>query len=238
MNLSTVNALFDTTKINSFFSFHQTTVRKRLAEEVIELKKYTIIRLNLTSEEILKTEQENATFKKVLEWFLFLYNHIWRQYYPNIAFTPLIINEHKFASCILIFRWKSKDTNQIPPVGYQKIKNINLQIDERWPFDDEEYMKQSEADGKNAEYTYQPTDKRIYERIQGMLLNKNISVRKIFNIWMKQWQARLIYKTLSNLWIFEIHHENNNEKLYYPDIYTDFTQEHIGMIMSQESPAW
>lgn len=67
MNLSTVNALFDTAKINSFFSFYQTTERKRLVEEVIELKKYTIIRLNLTSEEILKTEQENNTFKKVLE---------------------------------------------------------------------------------------------------------------------------------------------------------------------------
>ena len=67
MNLSTVNALFDTTKINSFFSFYQTTERKRLVEEIIELKKYTIIRLDLTSEEILKTEQENAIFKKVLE---------------------------------------------------------------------------------------------------------------------------------------------------------------------------
>ena len=67
MNLSTVNALFATTKINSFFSFCQTTERKRLVEEIIELKKYTIIRLDLTSEEILKTEQENNIFKKVLE---------------------------------------------------------------------------------------------------------------------------------------------------------------------------
>lgn len=236
MNLSTVNALFDTTKFNSFFSFHQTTERKRLVEEIIELKKYTIIRLDLTGEEILKTEQENNTFKKVLEWFLFLYNHIWKQYYPNIAFTPLVINWHKFSSCILIFRWKSKDTNQIPPSWYQKIKNINLQIDECWPLDDDEYMRQGEANDKDAEYTYQPTNKRIYERIQTMLLNKNISVRKIFNIWMKQWQARLIYKTLSDLWIFEVHPENNNEKIYYPDKYTDFTQEHITTIMNQESP--
>jgi hypothetical protein len=43
-------------------------------------------------------------------------------------------------------------------------------------------MKRSETDEKDAGYTYQPTDKRIYERIQAMLLNKNISVRKIFNI--------------------------------------------------------
>lgn len=236
MDLSTTSALLNTAKINSFFSFHPTNERKRMVDEIIELKKYTIIRLNLTSEEILKTEQEHSTFKKVLEWFLFLYNHIWKRYYPNIAFTPLIINGHKFASCILIFRWKSKDTNQIPPFWYQKIKNINLQIDERWPLDDDEYMKEKEAWTNDTEYNYQPTDKQIYERINGMLLNKNISVRKIFNIWMKQWQARLIYKTLNDLWIFEVHPDNNNEKIYHPENYSQFKGEHITTIMNQENP--
>lgn len=236
MDLSTTSALLNTAKINSFFSFHQTSDRKRLVEEIMELKNYTIIRLNMTGEEILKTEQENATFKKVLEWFLFLYNHIWKRYYPNIAFTPLVINGHKFASCILIFRWKSKDTNHIPPSWYQKIKNISIQIDERWPFDDAEYMEQIEANEKGTEYIYKPTDTRIYERIQAMLLNKNISVRKIFNIGMKQWQARLIYKTLNDLWLFEVHPENNNEKMYHPENYSQFTGEHITTIMNQESP--
>lgn len=236
MDLSTISALLNTAKINSFFSFHPTDERERIIDEIIELKKYTIIRLNLTSEEILKTEQENAIFRKVLEGFLFLYNHIWKQYYPNIAFTPLIINWHKFASCILIFKWKSKDANQLPPPWYQKIKNINLQINERWPLDDDEYTKEKETENSDAEYNYQPTNKRIYERIQWMLLNKNISVRKIFNIWMKQWQARLIYKTLNELWIFEVHPENNNEKIYHPEKYLQFTGEHIITIMNQENP--
>lgn len=104
MDLSTTSALLNTAKINSFFSFHQTDTRKRLVDEIIELRNYTIIRLNLNGEEILKTEQENTLFRKVLEGFLFLYNHISKQYYPNIAFTPLVINGNKFASCILIFR--------------------------------------------------------------------------------------------------------------------------------------
>lgn len=236
MDLSTISALLNTAKINSFFSFHPTDERERIIDEIVELKKYTIIRLNLTSEEILKTEQENTIFRKVLEGFLFLYNHIWKQYYPNIAFTPLIINGHKFASCILIFRWKSKDVHQLPPTWYQKIKNIHLQIDERWPLDDDEYMKEKEMEKNDAEYNYQPTDKRIYERIQWMLLNKNISIRKIFNIWMKQWQARLIYKTLNELWIFEVHPENNNEKIYHPENYSQFTGEYIITIMNQENP--
>jgi len=60
-------------------------------------------------------------------------------------------------------------------------------------------MKEKEVEKNGAEYNYQPTDKQIYERINVMLLNKNISVRKIFNIGMKQWQARLIYKTLNDL---------------------------------------
>jgi hypothetical protein len=67
MNLPTTSALFNTAKINSFFSFHPTNERKRIVDEIIELKNYTIIRLNLTGEEILKTEQEHTTFKKVLE---------------------------------------------------------------------------------------------------------------------------------------------------------------------------
>ena len=67
MDLSTTSALFNTAKINSFFSFHQTDGRKKIVDEIIELKNYTIIRLNLTGEEILKTEQEHSTFKKVLE---------------------------------------------------------------------------------------------------------------------------------------------------------------------------
>lgn len=235
MEISTINTLCNTSKINSFFSFHQTVERKLLVDEIIELKNYTIIRLNLTSEEMLKTVQENSTFRKVLESFLFLYNHLWKQYYPNIAFTPLIINGHKFASCILIFRWKSKDKNQPPLSLYQTIKNINLQIDERWPYNDGEYMSQKDIENNEAEYTYQPTDKRIYERIGGMLLNKSISIRKIFNIWMKQWQARLIYKTLIDIWLFEVHPENNNEKIYHPEKYGQFIQEHITTIMNQEN---
>ncbi len=43
-------------------------------------------------------------------------------------------------------------------------------------------MSQKDIENNEAEYTYQPTDKRIYERIGGMLLNKSISIRKIFNI--------------------------------------------------------
>ena len=92
MDLQTVNELFITSKMNSFFGFRKTDKRKSLAEEIIELKNYTIIRLNLTHEEILRTKQEHATFKEVIESLLFLYGHLAERLYPNISLTPLVIN--------------------------------------------------------------------------------------------------------------------------------------------------
>jgi hypothetical protein len=131
MDLQTMNELFITSKMNSFFSFRKTEKRKTLVEEVIELKSYTIIRLHLTNEEVLKTKQEHTIFKEVIESLLFLYNHLSERLYPNIGFTPLVINGNKFPSCIIIFRGRQQGTSVPPRVGYQKITNIQLQIDEK-----------------------------------------------------------------------------------------------------------
>ena len=83
MDLQTINELFITSKMNSFFGFRKTDKRKSLADEIIELKNYTIIRLNLTNEEILRTKREHTTFKEVIESLLFLNNHIFKNLQIN-----------------------------------------------------------------------------------------------------------------------------------------------------------
>jgi hypothetical protein len=234
INTSLMRALFQTSKVNAFFGFTSTSERPSIVGEVFEQKNYTIVRLELTEDEILKTRQENALFQKICEWLLFLYNHRGKSYYPNITFTPLIIHGHKFPSCILIFRGKVKSTGEKRD-GYQTIKSITLNIDTRWPLDDSEYMERKDQERADDEYTILPPDKRVYHKVRDMLSNQSISVRKIFNIGMKQWQARLIYKTLHELTIFTIDTTNNNEKIYFPERYKELTQELITEIMNEEN---
>jgi hypothetical protein len=234
INTSLMRALFQTSKVNAFFGFTPTTERPSIVGEVFEQKNYIIIRLELTEDEILKTRQESPLFQKICEWLLFLYNHRGKSYYPNITFTPLIIHGHKFPSCILIFRGKVKSTGEQRD-GYQTIKSITLNIDTRWPLDDSEYMAQKDQERTDDEYTILPHDKRIYHKVRDMLSNQSISVRKIFNIGMKQWQARQIYKTIQDLALFTIDTTNNNEKIYFPERYKEFTQAHITSIMNEDN---
>lgn len=234
MDLQTMNELFITSKMNSFFSFRKTEKRKTLVEEVIELKSYTIIRLHLTNEEVLKTKQEHTIFKEVIESLLFLYNHLSECLYPNIGFTPLVINGNKFPTCIIIFRGRQQGTSVPPSVGYQKITNIQLQIDEKWPYNAENTQNDT-TQANNNERHLTRENKRIFQRIYAMLVNRNISVRKIFDIWIKQSQARAIYKKLEELWLFQVKAFNNNEKMYFPWNYGIFTEEHIKEILNQEN---
>jgi hypothetical protein len=234
IDISLMRALFQTSKVNAFFGFSPTRERSSIVGEVFEHKNYTIIRLELTEDEILKTRQENTLFQKVCEWLLFLYNHRGKSYYPNITFTPLIINGYKFPSCILIFRGKVKSTGEKRD-GYQTIKSIMLNIDTRWPLDDSEYMEQKDQERADNEYMILPPDKRIYHKVRDMLSNQSISVRKVFSIGMKQWQARLIYKTIQDLALFTIDTTNNNDKIYFPDRYKELTQEHITSIMNEDN---
>lgn len=229
-----MNELFTTSKMNAFFSFRKTDKRKMLVEEVIELKSYTIIRLGLTNEEVLKTKQEHVVFKTVIESLLFLYNHLSERLYPNIGFTPLLINWHKFPTCIVIFRGRQQGTDVPSPMGYQKITNIHLQINEKWPYDEENTQNDMTQANPNERHLT-PENKRIFQRIYAMLVNRNISVRKIFDIWIKQSQARTIYKKLEELWLFQVKAFNNNEKMYFPWNYGIFTEEHIKEIMSQQN---
>ena len=234
MDTQTMNELFITSKMNSFFWFRKTEKRKTLIEEVIEFNHFTIIRLNLNNDEILLTKKEHETFKPVIESLLFLYNHLSERHYPNIGFTPLMINGHKFAACILIFRGKQQGTSVPPLIGYQKITNINLQIDEKWPYNDEN-IENDITHGNTPKRHLTTENKRIFQRIYSMLVNRNISVRKIFDIWMKQTQARAIYKKLEELEIFKVSYVNNNEKYYFPFNNDRFTEQYVDEIMDGEN---
>jgi hypothetical protein len=234
MDLPTISELFITSKMNSFFGFRKTDKRKSLADEIIELKNYTIIRLNLTHEEILRTKQEHATFKEVIESFLFLYGHLAERLYPNISLSPLVINGHKFPSCIIIFQGKQPWTSIPPPIWYQKITNIHLQINEKWPYN-EENDENDTTPVNPHEQLYTRENKRIFQRIYSMLVNGDISVRKIFDIGMKQSQARTLYKKLEELELFKVSYANKNKKFYFPFNNPKLTQQHIDDIMSDEN---
>lgn len=231
MDTQTINQLFITSKLNSFFSFRKTDKRKSLIDEIIELKNYTIIRLNLTNEEILRTKREHATFKEVIESFLFLYGHLAERLYPNISLSPLVINWHKFPSCIIIFQGKQAGTAIPPPIWYQKITNIHLQINEKWPYSEENDTTPVSL----HEPLYTRENKRIFQRIYSMLVNGDISVRKIFDIGMKQSQARALYKKLEELEVFKVSYTNKNKKFYFPFNNVKLTQQHIDEIMDEEN---
>jgi hypothetical protein len=234
MDLLTMNELFITSKMNSFFGFRKTDKRKSLADEIIELKNYTIIRLNLTNEEILRTKREHTTFKEVIESLLFLYGHLAERLYPNISLTPLVINGYKFPSCIIIFQGKQAWTSIPPPVGYQKVTNIHLQINKKWPYN--ENNDENDTTPVNPhEPCYTRENKRIFQRVYSMLVNRNISVRKIFDIGMKQSQARAIYKKLEELEMFKLSYVNKNEKFYYSFNNPKLMQQHIDEIMGEEN---
>jgi hypothetical protein len=96
-------------------------------------------------------------------------------------------------------------------------------------------MEQKDQERADDKYTILPPDKRIYHKVRDMLSNQSISVRKVFSIGMKQWQARQIYKTIQDLALFTIDTTNNNEKIYFPERYKEFTQEHITSIMNEDN---
>lgn len=69
-----------------------------------------------------------------------------------------------------------------------------------------------------------------------MLEEKNISVRKIFGLDMRQWRSKIIYKKIMDLEIFKIDRENQNEKIYQPENFGRLTQEVITEILTMENP--
>jgi len=54
----------------------------------------------------------------------------------------------------------------------------------------------------------------IYDKIEELIKDKKLSVRKLMKIWLSQSKARNLYKLLKEKWIIIISDYNNNHKTY------------------------
>lgn len=219
-------------KINAFFSFVPSDKRPHLLRWAYSYRDFSIVALDLLPEEIEKVRANFETWKKVLEAFLFIHNHISEDFYPNITFAPVIINgDEKAGSCIVLFKGKTESGKT--PEGYRKLKSFCLNISTKMKNNDDEM---SRSDRDEFEPTPMTRDEKIFKEIYEMLEGGNISVRKIFALGMKQWQSRLIYSKISELWLFEIDRENQNLKTYFPNKFELLTTQTITEILSMENP--
>jgi hypothetical protein len=54
----------------------------------------------------------------------------------------------------------------------------------------------------------------IYDKIEDLIKNKKLSVRKLMKLWLPQSKARNFYNLLKEKWIIKISEYNNNHKFY------------------------
>lgn len=226
--LPEIEWLIRKSKIPSFFSFIPDSQRKSLVREHYIYKDFMIFALDLLPEELETIRTENDLWQKVLEAFLFLFNHMSVSFFPNITFGPVIINgEKKINFCVILFKGKTASGKIWE--GYRKLASFCLNINNN-------QGKKDESENKPTEPIYKTDDERIYQAIQKMLEEKNISVRKIFGLDMRQWRSKIIYKKIMDLEIFKIDRENQNEKIYQPENFGRLTQEVITEILTMENP--
>ena len=224
--------LVNSSKINAFFSFVPSEKRPHLLRWAYSYRDFSIIALDLLPEEIEKVRANFDTWKKVLEAFLFIHNHISEDFYPNITFSPVIINgDWKAGSCIVLFKGKTESGKT--PEGYKKLKSFCLNISTKT----NDNLNETNPNDKNESEPFPITkEERIFTEILEMLEGEYISVRKIFALGMKQWQSRLIYSKISELWLFEIDRENQNLKTYFKEKFGLLTIETIAEILLMENP--
>lgn len=219
--------LVNKSKINAFFSFVPNETRPHLLRWAYAYKDFSIIALDLLPKEVEKVRANFETWKKVLEALLFLHNHISEDFYPNIAFVPVIINgDGKVGTCIVLFKGKTESWKT--PEGYRKLKSFCLNISTK--------TKDNGNETKEAEALPITKEEKIFEEIKKMLEGRCLSVRKVFALWMKQWQSRLIYSKISELGLFEIDRENQNLKTYFPETFELLTPQIITEILLMENP--
>lgn len=219
-------------KINAFFSFIPSSERPHLLRGAYAYRDFSIIALDLLPKEVDKVRANFETWKKVLEAFLFLHNHISEDFYPNITFAPVIVNgDWKAGSCIVLFKGKTESGKT--PEWYRKLKSFCLNISTKTKDDKNKTNRDNENKTEPIPIT---KEEKIFNEILEMIEGECISVRKVFALWMKQWQSRLIYAKISELWLFEIDRENQNLKTYFPDKFELLTVETITEILLMENP--
>lgn len=163
---------------------------KNITHFAIRSKNLFIIKLKLNYKQVTFIERNNNDFINVLILFLNAFNW-WNDIkYQNITYNSLIINKRVFNNCIILFNSKKY------PKWY--IYTDNIKINLKNYLIDENIKK----------------DDLIFLEIIWLIENKNISVRNLIKLWLKQNISREIFDYLKEIEIFIISKNNLNNKIY------------------------
>ncbi len=224
----TCEDLVEASKIPLFLDFQQDEKRWSLIKWMLAHPQLMAIALDLRLPELeLIYKEELWLWKVVLEKLLFIHNHKSNYQFNNITLTTLLVNGSKrIGNCIVLFNARPKRDGTNPP-GYRKVKNL-------WYVVPTKTLEPNLNDGIVPDISN--IEERIFKWITNLLNEKNFSVRRVNALWTKQWQARIIYSKASELWLFEIHPKNQNEKIYHEEKFELLTKDMVLDILAMDNP--
>lgn len=209
-----INEIITQIKLNIFLWIDK---NKELIKNIFTRKDFAIIQLNLWLKEFDIIDRENSTWKKLLERFLFFYNQIYDTSFENVSYAPVIIdNITKVWNCIIFYNGNALSDKKIS--WYRKIALFHIK---------------TPPNKKETNETFELNfEEKTYLWVKKLLNDENFSVRNVFKLWVKQYQARLIYNKASELKLFEVSKTNPNEKIYFTNIFVLLTKKIIFDILN------
>lgn len=157
---------------------------KWIVKNIYNLKTIFIIELDLKIKEISYINNNFDAFVNILNLILKTFNNYFTIKYNNITYSDVYIWENILKNCIVFF-------------------NSN-KINETWFL-----ISKSPIKIKTFE-----KNKDLIDKVFGLIMNKNLSVRNLIKTWIIQIKARKIYKYLKEKKVFVIDENNNNQKIY------------------------
>ncbi len=213
-NTLPINEIIKQIKLNIFLWIDK---NKELIKNIFTRKDFAIIQLNLWLKEFDIIDRENQTWKKLLERFLFFYNQVFQTSFENVSYSPIIVdNITKVWNCIIFYNWNALSDKKIN--WYRKIALFHINTP----------PNKKETD-KTFELNF---EEKTYFWIKKLLNEESFSVRNVFKLWVKQYQARLIYNKASELKLFEVSKTNPNEKIYFANNFVLLTKQIIFDILN------
>ena len=204
-----INEIISQIKLNVFLWIDK---NKELVKNIYTRKDFAIIQLDLWLKEFDIIDRENQTWKKLLERFLFFYNQVFDTNFENVSYSSVIIdNITKVWNCIIFYNGNALSDKKIN--WYRKIALFHIK---------------TPPNKKETNETFELNfEEKTYFWIKKLLNDESFSVRNVFKLWVKQYQARLIYNKASELKLFEISKDNPNQKTYFTNNFTLLTKQVI-----------
>ena len=157
-----------------------------------------IIQLDITPSLSKRIYQENKVFQKLCNDFLELYKLSTGKYYPNIAFGTIEYQKKSFHHCLILFHAST---------GWKGYRNLSQRI--------QIWERESQKDTS------------LFGKVLQLLKKKDISIRNLQKLGLTQKNARELYATLKEKWMFEISQQNNMEKIMHPENFHFLKKEEV-----------